>query len=327
MKLLITIGDCNGIGIEIMLKSLTQFIDGINNKEVEVSIIGRLNVIKAYSELINFPLIVTDDSIIISNRECKVIECSTDSKIDFGEVTENAGKLAAEAIEKGVDLTKSGEFDALVTMPVSKFSLYRAGWKYPGHTEMLAERCSDGNYLMILHKDKMRAALTTIHIPVKEVSETINTELIISKAKILSNSLKIDFGIKEPVIAVLGLNPHAGEDGSIGTEEENIIAPAINRLTSMGVKAAGPFPADGFFAHEEYKNYDGILAMYHDQGLIPLKLLANGGGVNFTAGLDIVRTSPDHGTAFAIAGRNIANPQSALDALNFAVDVVNRRKI
>jgi len=325
MKLLVTIGDCNGIGIEIMLKALTQFFEAEVNREIDVSVIGKLCVIKNYAELINFPLEIKENSLIIFNKKCTVIECEAQADINFGETSKEAGGLAAEAIEKGVNLTMNGDFDALVTMPVSKFSLYLAGWQYPGHTEMLAEKCGKGNHLMILLNEDLRVALTTIHIPLKNISDNISEEVIINKSELFSKSLKYDFGISDPVIAILGLNPHAGEEGSIGTEEQRIITPSINKLKSMGIKVEGPFPADGFFAHGEFKNYDGILAMYHDQGLIPLKLLANGGGVNFTAGLDIVRTSPDHGTAFAIAGKNIANPKSALDALNFAVNVVKNR--
>ena len=168
-------------------------------------------------------------------------------------------------------------------------------------------------------------ALVTIHEPVSAVPGMITKELIKSKGKVFINSLKFDYGIREPMIAVLGLNPHSGENGSIGTEELDIITPAINDLNGPGYSAYGPFPADGFFAHGNYMDYDGILAMYHDQGLVPLKLLAQGGGVNFTAGLNIVRTSPDHGTAFSIAGKNIANPQSTFESIILAIEIANRR--
>jgi 4-hydroxythreonine-4-phosphate dehydrogenase len=211
-------------------------------------------------------------------------------------------------------------------MPVAKSSLYLAGWKYPGHTEMLADYCQSQEHLMILMTDRVRVALATIHIPLSRINQILSSELIISKTITLHECLKTDFGIDSPAIAVLGLNPHAGEDGALGEEENKIILPAIKKLNVSGIRAEGPFPADGFFAHGAYRNYDAILAMYHDQGLIPLKMLAAGGGVNFTAGLPIVRTSPDHGTAYSIAGKNEANSQSSYDAIISAIEIVKRRK-
>ncbi len=326
MKILITIGDCNGIGIEVMLKAIDLFYAHNQNPEVNLDIIGRTDVIRQYAEFINYDLEIRDNKLIYHNREISIIECRNKAQVYLGKISKAAGHLAAEAIERGIAMTLAGEYNALVTMPVSKYSLYMAGWQYPGHSEMLAHTCSnDGRYLMILFDDSMRIALTTIHIPLKDVSPTLSVELIREKLHLFNETLKRDFKIAKPSIAVLGLNPHAGEDSAIGREENDIITPSIKLANSDKINAKGPFPADGFFAHDDYKNYEGILAMYHDQGLIPLKLLASGGGVNFTAGLKIVRTSPDHGTAFSIAGANKANPLSALNAIKYAVKISKNR--
>jgi len=326
MKILITIGDCNGIGIEVMLKAIDLFYANDENRNIQIDIIGRLDVIRQYAALINFDLVIKDNKLIFHGTEINIIECRNKAEVYLGKISKAAGHLAAEAIERGVAMTLTGEYDALVTMPVSKYSLYMAGWQYPGHSEMLAHTCSnDGRYLMILFDESMRVALTTIHIPLREVADTLSEELITDKLHLFNTTLTQDFKINSPSIAVLGLNPHAGEDSAIGREENDIIIPAIKQANADNIAAKGPFPADGFFAHDDYKNYDGILAMYHDQGLIPLKLLASGGGVNFTAGLKIVRTSPDHGTAFSIAGANRANPQSALNAIKYAVRISKNR--
>jgi len=327
MKILITIGDCNGIGIETMLKALDLFYADKTNNNVQIDIIGRLEIISEYAALISYPLKIDKNNIIIHGKKIKVIECKNKAEVYLGKISRSAGYLAAEAIERAVSLTIAGEYDALVTMPVSKFSLYMAGWSYPGHTEMLAKTASkDWRYLMVLFENNMRVALTTIHIPISEVPSALTKPVILEKLSLFNESLKNDFHIERPLIAVLGLNPHAGEDGAIGKEEQDMILPAINDANSLGIKAKGPFPGDGFFAHDDYKNYDGILAMYHDQGLIPLKLLAKGAGVNFTAGLKIVRTSPDHGTAFSIAGQNISNPHSSLNAIKYAVEISQNRQ-
>lgn len=324
MKVILTIGDCNGIGIEVMLKSLDIFFQDTNNNQIQIDIAGNIDVIKQYAGLIQYPLSIQGNSLVFHNHCCNIIGCQFNQKITLGNLTKEAGLLAAESIEKSVLLTKSKAYDAMVTMPVSKSSLYLAGWKFPGHTEMLANHC-EGEHLMILMSKSIRVALATIHEPIVAVPKLITQDLIIRKTRILHHSLLNDFNIKAPSIAVLGLNPHAGEDGSIGKEDINIIKPAIDVLQNEGINAVGPFSADGFFAHGDNMQYNAILAMYHDQGLIPLKLLAQGGGVNFTAGINIVRTSPDHGTAFGIAGKNIAETKSTLEALYAAVTIANNR--
>ena len=379
MKIIISIGDCNGIGIEAMLKAIEKFdSESVYAQSTEISISGRLDVILDYAAKMNINVVGNKDlgignwelengiqetvnrmqevenevnelyfknisstnsltpnpgprtpnsqsGIFIMHRFCPVIECPAKAVVDFGKISLDAGKLSAEAIELAVSKTIAGEFDAIVTMPVAKSSLYLAGWKYPGHTEMLASACNIKKYMMILCTRDIRVALVTIHIPLKDVASSISVGLIEEKIRIFNDSIIKDYGIKNPKIAVLGLNPHAGEDGSIGTEEIEIISPAISKMINNGINVSGPHPSDGFFAHGDYKNYDGILSIYHDQGLIPLKLLACGGGVNYTAGLPIIRTSPDHGTAFAIAGKGLANPQSTYDALEMAVEVFKQR--
>ena len=327
MRLIITVGDCNGIGIEVMLKAIIAFDAEFENPfDYEIAISSNYETLKEYTENFSTILNFEKDGFYINNRFCKILNCPTKHKIEFGKVSQSAGKLSAEAIEFAIEKMIKGEYDCIVTMPVSKEALYKANWQYPGHTEMLADRCNVQKPLMILCTSSIRVALVTIHIPLKEVQGSITIDNLLNISRIFCKSLKQDFGINEPKIAMLGLNPHAGEKGSIGTEETEILVPAIELCQKEKISFEGPFPADGFFAHGEYKQYDGILAMYHDQGLIPLKLLAQGKGVNFTAGLPIIRTSPDHGTGFSIAGKGIADESSALEAIKMAIDIVNNRK-
>lgn len=323
MRIAITTGDVNGIGIEIMFKALQNY----NNPDsVEFVFYGCKNVLKQWLEVVDNTVSIEDNYLFIGLNKVLIQEISTSYQIEIGKVTIEAGRHAAEALELCVSDTHSGKNDAIVTLPIAKEAMYIAGWKYPGHTEMLADRCGITDPLMILFKDNLRSALVTIHNPLRKVADLISEKSVLNSIEKFEKSLKMDFGIAIPKIAVLGLNPHAGENGNIGTEEIEHIIPAINSAKNSGINCEGPFPADGFFAHQLYKNYDGYIAMYHDQGLIPLKLLADGGGVNFTAGLPIVRTSPDHGTAFGIAGKNIANHQSLLDSITAAIDIVKNRK-
>ena len=260
----------------------------------------------------------------------------------FSEVSKIAGELAHYSFLEATKEVIKGNYDILLTLPIAKESVYLANWKFPGHTEYISAIIDEMNLeisgksenpLMIISTKEGKVALTTIHIPLKKVSETISIELIYEKFKAFYNSLRFDYNIETPKIAILGLNPHAGENGEIGNEETEIINKAIELLCkdsnfSKAIDYHKAFPADGFFAHKLYKKYNGVLAMYHDQGLIPFKMLADGGGVNFTANQLIVRTSPDHGTAFGIAGKNIANPQSTIDAILEGIEIfTNRTKI
>lgn len=326
MKLIFSIGDCNGIGLEVFYKSISN-LSKINSFKTtnQISLVGNIKTITEYYNKINLPANINNDILYINNIECKLIECSLYSEIEFGKISSKAGKLAAESIELALTQVINKEYDALVTLPVSKSALYRAGWIFPGHTEMLASRCQVNDPLMILCANKIRVALATIHIPLERVASEISYELIVDKIRQFHQSIRYDFGIKTPKIAILGLNPHAGEFGSIGHSEINTIIPAIKHCVDDAIDIKGPFASDGFFAHKFYKEFDGILAMYHDQGLIPLKLLAQEAGINVTAGLPIVRTSPDHGTAFEIAGKGIANEKSTLAAIKMAIQIVKNR--
>ncbi len=327
MKLVVSIGDPNGIGIEIFIKALQELSDEYLNK-IDFYLAGNLTTISDYIFKMGYRLKFDKEGFYIKNKYVRIIEVAEFSPIEFGNITLSAGKLSASAVEYSLQETISKKYDAMLTLPVSKESLYKAGWKYPGHTEMLAAGCKVKNPLMILCTRKMRVALATVHIPISKVPESLSIDSITELATIFNSSLKHDYGIEKPKIALLGLNPHSGENGNMGREEIDIIEPAIKKLNQNNILAEGAFPSDGFFAHGAYENYDGILAMYHDQGLIPLKMSAQGAGVNVTAGLPIVRTSPDHGTAFAIAGKNIADHRSTLEAIEMAYDFVqNRRRI
>ncbi|HET6224980.1 MAG TPA: 4-hydroxythreonine-4-phosphate dehydrogenase PdxA, partial [Bacteroidia bacterium] len=219
-----------------------------------------------------------------------------------------------------------GKIDVLVTAPINKENIQSPEFKFAGHTEYLDEKFGDGNSLMFLVSDMLRVAVVTGHIPVTQVAATLTTDKILKKIQALNKSLIQDFEIRKPKIAVLGLNPHAGDNGVIGNEEQQTISPAINTAKEEGILVYGPYPADGFFGNGSYKKFDAVLAMYHDQGLIPFKTIAFNSGVNFTAGLPVVRTSPDHGTAYDIAGKNLASEESFRKAVYTAIDIYRSRK-
>lgn len=322
-RIAITIGDINGIGPEVMMKALTDV--GLHER-CQVTIVGSRHLLAAYSHRIHCgPIEHLELGLAAGGRIVPIIDIPSDARISPGEIDARAGRLAGEAVCHAVDLAARGEFDAVVTMPISKKALNAGGYEYPGHTELIASRVG-GSPLMILMAEGMRVALATVHVPVSRVSSLITWTLIEERIRGLHRSLRHDFGIVNPRIAVLGLNPHAGEHGTIGREEAEIISPTVDRITAEGLDVTGPLAADGFFARYIPGAYDAILAMYHDQGLIPLKMTANGAGVNFTAGLSIVRTSPDHGTAFSIAGLGIAEERSVLQAIDAAGAVVLQRK-
>ncbi|MBO6652357.1 MAG: 4-hydroxythreonine-4-phosphate dehydrogenase PdxA, partial [Balneola sp.] len=319
----ITIGDINGIGPEIALKAISEIdlsasiailispanvIDFYNS---ELRLNKSLNKITSFSEA---------DFGILNVLDIK----NSSPEIETGVITKESGLASMRSIESAINLCINKELNAMVTLPISKESVQLAGYDIPGHTEFLAEKTNTDQVLMMLVNEDLRVALTTAHISISKVASSINQDLIISKATILSKSLKQDFGISNPKIAIFGLNPHAGDGGVLGSEEKEIIAPAIRKLKESGINVEGPFPADGFFGQKKHQQYDAILAMYHDQGLTPFKLLSFGKGVNFTAGLPIIRTSPDHGTAFDIAGKGIADPSSFIQAYNLAVELAQK---
>ena len=326
-KIIFSCGDCNGIGIETFAKAVST-LDNTPELASKCNLTLAVNVetLKNYLKHFSMPVKFESDGIFIANRLVYIINCRKEADISFGKVAKDAGELAAESLEIATNDTSRGIFDALITLPINKFSMNKAGWLFTGHTEFLGSINNVAKPLMLLTTGKLRVAIATIHIPIKDVAATITNELLTMRIIQLFNTLQNDFNIAKPKIALLGLNPHAGENGVIGNEEQNIINPLINNFKEKGFMIDGSFPADGFFAHKEYKNYDGVLAMYHDQGLIPLKMLADGGGVNFTASIPIIRTSPDHGTAFNIAGKDLADGKSVFEAIELAIQIVENRK-
>lgn len=323
----ITIGDVNGIGPEVILKSLK---DNRILADFTPVIYGASKVISFYKRLLNiqdFNYVSCKSADEIQNKKINLINVWNDEfEINPGISNDLGGKYAFKSLEAATNDIASGKIDVLVTAPISKENIQKAGFQFPGHTEYLADLSGVKNALMVLVSPFLRVALVTTHLPLREISSVLSKDLVLTKIKQLENSLIKDFGIQRPRIAVFGLNPHAGENGKIGSEEQEIILPAISAAKNEGVLAYGPFAADGFFGSEIKNQFDGILAMYHDQGLAAFKALSFDDGVNFTADLPIVRTSPDHGTAFDIAGKNTASEQSFRSAIYLAIDIFNNRK-
>ncbi len=325
LKIGITQGDTNGIGWELILKIFSD----IRITELCTPVIyGSSKVAEHYKKLINTEPISFNK--ISSGREAKadkinLVECGdTEIKVTPGTASPEAGKAAVDALASATEELKAGVIDAIVTAPFNKESVQSGDFSFTGHTEYMASQF-DGEAMMMMCSDILRVGLVTKHVPLSKIGEAITKEKITKDLDNLRMMLKKDFGVIEPRIAVLSLNPHAGEGGMLGEEELNVLQPAIREAFDKGVLAFGPFPADGFFAASSYKKYDAILAMYHDQGLIPFKTLCPE-GVNFTAGLLAVRTSPDHGVAYDIAGEGVANPDSMRNALYMAIDIVRSRR-
>jgi 4-hydroxythreonine-4-phosphate dehydrogenase len=328
IKVGITQGDINGIGYEVILKTFAD----IRMAEICIPIIYGSVKVAAYHrkamelQSVSFNQInnVKDASV----NKVNIINCINEEiKVDLGQSTSVAGDAAYKSLEKAVADLKSGLIDVLVTAPINKHNIQRDDFHFPGHTEYLEERLgNDGEKsLMILVKDSLRVALVTGHISLADVPGSITKERITDAAVRFETSLKRDFRIGKPRIAVLSLNPHAGENGLLGSEENDIIIPAIKELQDKKILCFGPYAADGFFGSGEFSHFDGVLAMYHDQGLAPFKTLAMEEGVNFTAGLPAVRTSPAHGTAYGIAGQNKASEESFRQAIYMAIDTFSNR--
>jgi 4-hydroxythreonine-4-phosphate dehydrogenase len=275
----------------------------------------------------NFCIISTAEGAL--DNKLNILNCTEDElKVELSKSTPEAGKAALDALERALQDYKDGLIDVLVTAPINKHNIQSDSFHFPGHTEYIEERVGEGEKaLMILLKDDFRVALVTGHLPIREVADAVTKELIMEKLSIFHRSLKEDFGIDAPRIAVFSLNPHAGDNGVIGTEESEVIVPAIQEMVAKGVQCFGPYPADGFMGSGNYSHFDGILAMYHDQGLAPFKAMAMDEGVNYTAGLPVVRTSPAHGTAYDIAGQGIASESSFRQAIYTALDVFRNRQI
>ena len=320
----ISIGDLNGIGSEVILKTfedtrmlelctpvifanvkivsflkkelkLDVAIHGID--KVEQLVVGKINVLNVWREGVN---------------------------LEFGKNDDVVGSYAIKSFVAATKALKEGLVDVLVTAPINKYNIQSEEFKFPGHTDYLDKEL-EGDALMLMVHDDLRVGLLTDHVPVNEVAKHLNEKLISSKIKTIIQTLKQDFEIEKPKVAVLGLNPHSGDNGVIGQEEEKIIKPALKKLFEAGNMVFGPFSADGFFGSAQYEKYDAVIATYHDQGLIPFKTLSFGNGVNYTAGLNKIRTSPDHGTAYEIAGKGVANHESFKEAVYLAIDIYNKR--
>lgn len=317
-----TCGDINGIGPEIVIKTLNNIYKKKNSR---FTFICPKNIFEFYSKITppQFNFYFSNKIQSTKNNYVHVID-DGDVNLSPGKPTKNSGLTSFKAIAIAAEACLAKKFDAMITAPISKESLKISGIQYPGHTELLAEITGQKKFVMMFLSKKMKAALLTTHIPLLKVSNSITRKLLSLKLETIVKSLKDDFKIPKPKIAVLGLNPHAGENGLIGKEEINIIAPFI-KTSSLKKYLNGPFSSDAFFANHDYKNYDLVFAMYHDQALIPFKMMNFNEGVNYTAGLPIVRTSPDHGTAFNIAGNNIANESSMIQAFLYA-DLISSNK-
>lgn len=328
IKVGITQGDINGVGYEVLLKTFEN--EEMLNLCIP-SVYGSPKAAtyhrKAIDNQTNF--VVVDSAKDAKEGTLNLVNCfgDLDLKIDLGQATQDAGKAAFVALEKAMLEYQKGLFDVLVTAPIDKHSIQCSDFAFTGHTEYIEAKAGEGQKaLMILMTDRLRVALVTTHVPIAKVSQTITKELVMEKIEILNQSLHRDFMIDAPRIAVLGLNPHCGDQGVIGDEEQQVIIPAINECFSKGIKCVGPFPADGFFGAETYKRFDAVLAMYHDQGLAPFKAISDGEGVNFTAGLPIIRTSPAHGTGYDIAGKGEADERSFRNAVFAAIDIYRNRQ-
>ncbi|AKD54392.1 4-hydroxythreonine-4-phosphate dehydrogenase PdxA [Spirosoma radiotolerans] len=324
----ISLGDFNGIGPEVILKALQY---NRLQKICTPVIYGSMRILNRYRNLLNLKdwnLNGAQTIGQISHKLTNVITCWPDQnqEIQPGQVTPEAGQAALACLQRAVDDLKAGKLDALVTAPINKNNIQSEEFKFPGHTEYLAEEFGVTDNLMFLVSQTLRVGVVTGHVPLGRVRQNVTRERIAQKLTLMMQSLKQDFGIEKPKIAVLGLNPHAGEEGLLGTEENEIIKPLITEWRNKGQLVFGPYPADGFFGTRAYSKFDAVLAMYHDQGLIPFKAIAFEEGVNFTAGMPAVRTSPDHGTAYDIAGKDLADETSMLQAIYTAIDVARNRK-
>lgn len=327
IKVGISVGDLNGIGMEVIIKSLLDnrvleyFTPIVYGNTKNASFHRKANNINDFSFNV-----ISEVSQANPKRPNMINVWQEDVKITLGEENEIGGKYAFLSLEKALEDLTEGKIDALVTAPINKHNIQQEGFEFPGHTEYLQSKVNADDVLMFMISDELRIGVVTGHVPLNEVSEQITEEAILKKLRLMNESLKNDFWVQKPKIAVLGLNPHAGDHGVIGTEDDEIVRPAVEKANQEGILAFGPYPADGFFAGEAYTKFDAVLAMYHDQGLIPFKHIASRKGVNFTAGLPIVRTSPDHGTGYDIAGKNMASYESFLEAIFAAVHIVNNRR-
>jgi 4-hydroxythreonine-4-phosphate dehydrogenase len=324
----ITHGDINGIGYEVIMKTL------LDPRILEMCIpivYGSPKVAAYHRKALNINNLSFNH--IRSTKEAHpkkahIINCIDDNiRVELGKSTPSAGESSFMALERACFDLQNGFIDVLITGPINKDNIQSDKFKFPGHTEYLAEKFNAEDYAMLMVSETMKIGVVTTHLPLAKVSENLTKEAILSKIRIIAKSLQQDFAITKPKIAVFGLNPHAGDNGLLGNEEKEVILPAIIQAKKEGIIALGPYPADGFFGSQDYRKFDAILAMYHDQGMIPFKMTSFGNGVNYTAGLPVIRTSPSHGTAYSIAGENVASPDSFRHSLYLAIDIYKSREI
>lgn len=327
VKVGITVGDLNGVGMETILKALSD------PRFVSVCcpiVYGSAKAASFHKKIykgvdVHFNIINSADQ--AQTRKPNLVNLENEEiKIQIGKPSVETGKFAYTALEAAVKDLAEGLIDVLVTAPINKKTIQEAGFKFPGHTEFLMEYSHTKEALMFMVSENLKIGVVSGHVPLQDVAKDISKDKILSKLRAMQKSLVQDFGVVKPKIAVLGLNPHAGDDGALGSEEKDIIKPAIAAAEEENILAFGPYGADGFFGSGQQKHFDAVLAMYHDQGLAPFKALAFDSGVNFTAGLPVVRTSPAHGTAYDIAGKDEASPQSLLSAVYMAIDIFNCRR-
>jgi 4-hydroxythreonine-4-phosphate dehydrogenase len=323
----ITIGDLNGIGPEVIIKALS---DSRLLSLMTPVVYGSTKVLSFYRKLMNleeFNYSVVKTKGQLFSKAVNVVNCWEDVyEINPGQPSRQTAKAALISLRKAVEEVKEGLIDGFVTAPIDKNTIHGEDFPFQGHTEYLTQEFNAGESLMLMVGNDLKVGLVTEHIPVKDVSTFITKERVELKIRLLELTLKKDFLINKPKIAVLGLNPHAGDEGLLGSEEIEVIKPVINDLKTKGKLIFGPFPADGFFATGQHAKYDGVIAMYHDQGLVAFKTLSFESGINYTAGLPYVRTSPDHGTAYNLAGKNEASESSMREAMYIACDIIKNRK-
>ncbi len=328
IKVGISHGDINGIGYEVIMKTLQD--SRILDMCIPI-IYGSPKIAAYHRKALNITSLSLNHIRSAKDagpKRAHVLNCIDDNlRVELGKSTPDAGEASYSALNRAVADLKDGFIDVLVTAPINKDNIQSEKFNFPGHTEFLSERLNSPDFLMLMVSETMKVGVVTTHLPLSKVAENITKEAVLSKIRIISQTLLKDFAITKPRIAVFGLNPHAGDNGLLGKEEIEIIQPAIEQARDEGIIALGPYPADGFFGSQDYRKFDAILAMYHDQGLIPFKLASFDRGVNYTAGLPFVRTSPAHGTAYSIAGEDKASPDSFRQALYLAIDIFRNRKI
>lgn len=318
-RLIISCGDVNGIGLRCFVAAMQHA-----PLDADVTLAISPSVLEQCIEAYSLPRSVTADAWQIGSNTVTIDPLPSSAVLTPGMPDDEVSRLAIASLDRAIDSVRSGTADAMVTLPINKNALQQVGWPFPGQTEMVAAGVG-GTPLMVLCTRDVRVALATVHIPLRRVADALSIAGIVDRIRQLHDHVRSDVGVAQPRIAVLAIDPHAGDHGTIGDDDGRIVAPAIAAAQAEGIDAHGPFPADGFFAFGAYRSFDGILAMYHDQGLIPLKLLAQGAGVNVTAGLSVVRTSPDHGTAYDRALADDVDAASTREALEMAVTIADRR--